>query len=75
MERYERLRGAAVDGQPAGGLGLALLIDRGIAAWALAWPRTAPTAPARPAPGLPAADAPAIVGILADMALACLQGG
>jgi hypothetical protein len=75
VQRYERLRGAAVDGQPAGGLGLALLVDRGIAAWTLAWPRGAPASPARPAPGLAAGDGPAIVGVLADMALACLRGG
>jgi len=64
-----------VDGQPAGGLGLAMLVDRGIAAWTLAWPRGTVSAPARPAPRLPAADSPAIVGVLADMALACLEGG
>lgn len=75
MERYERLRDAAVDGEPAGGLGLAMLLDRGITAWTLAWPRSAPASPARPVPGLPATDGLAIVGVLADMALACLPGG
>jgi hypothetical protein len=75
VERYEQLRGAAVHGQPAGRLGLALLVDRGVAAWTRAWPRAALASPARPAPALPAADGPAIVGVLADMALACLRGG
>ena len=72
--RYEQLRGAAVDGRPAGGLGLALLLGRGVAAWARAWPGAVPASSARRAPALPAREGQQIVGVLADMALACLDG-
>jgi len=75
VERYEQLRGAAVDGQPAGRLGLALLIGRGVAAWARAWPGAAPAATGGHTPTLPANGGSEIVGVLADMALACLDGG
>jgi hypothetical protein len=71
---YEQLRGAAVHGRPAGGLGLALLVGHGVAAWTRAWPGTAPAPSAQHAP-MPAGDAQQIVGVLADMALACLHGG
>ena len=72
VERYERLRCRALGGEAAGWqLGLALLQRRGVAAWTRAWP-TAPSArPALPAP----AGAGEIVGVLADMALACAGGG
>jgi len=74
VARYERLRGAAVDGQPAGGLGLALLVDHGVAAWTRACPGAGSAPPDRPAPVLAPDGAPQIVGVLADMALACLGG-
>lgn len=74
MARYEQLRGAATCGQPAGGLGLALLIGRGVACWARAWPGTVPAPSAQRAPALVAGEGQQIVGVLADMALACLDG-
>jgi hypothetical protein len=75
VERYERLRGCALGGERSGWrLGLALLERRGVAAWARAWPSTAPAPVARPVVGAPAGG-DAIVGALATMALACLAGG
>ena len=74
MERYEQLRAGAVDGRPAGGLGLALLIARGVAAWARAWPDGAPAPSARRAPAPEGGEGQQIVAVLADMALACLDG-
>ncbi len=77
VERYERLRGCALAGEPDGHrLGLALLERRGLAAWTRAWQETAPlpsAAPARPAVE-PPAGAGELVGVLASMALACLAG-
>lgn len=75
MERYEQLRTCAVGGQPAGPMGLALLMRGGLAAWARAWPDTAPPPAGRHAPALPADGGQQIVGVLADMALACLARG
>jgi hypothetical protein len=74
VERYEQLRGAAVDGQPAGSLGLALLLARGVAAWMRAWPSRS-FAPSRlGTPALPNSGAQDIVGVLAEMALAVAAG-
>jgi hypothetical protein len=78
VERYERLRACALAGEPDGfRLGLALLERRGLAAWTRAWPATAPAPPARPAAAVAVevpADAGELVGVLASMALACLEG-
>jgi len=56
-------------------MGLALLMRGGLAAWARAWPDTAPPPAGRHAPALPADGGQQIVGVLADMALACLARG
>jgi hypothetical protein len=80
VERYERLRAHALDGEPGGfRLGLALLERRGVAAWSRAW---GATAPARPTAVVPAATAPApvaaddeLVRALASMALARVAAG
>lgn len=77
VERYERLRGCALAGEPDGyRFGLALLERRGVAAWARAWRQTAPAPSAAPAAA--AAETPAgageLVAVLAAMALACLGG-
>jgi hypothetical protein len=54
-DRYEDLRTVAVraGGKPATGLGLALLLGRGSAAWIRAWERcpSSPKPEARPDPG------------------------
>lgn len=72
VQRYEQLRTCAVGGQPAGPMGLALLMRSGLAAWARAWPGAAPVPAGRRALALPADGGQQIVGVLADMALACL---
>jgi hypothetical protein len=66
------LRCHALDGAPAGRLGLALLQRRGVVAWTRAWPSqpAAPVAPRRALTVPPAGEE--IVGVLATMALACL---
>jgi hypothetical protein len=74
VERYERLRARALDGDGAGWqLGLALLRRQGVAAWARAWP-TQPAAPrpVRPVAAVPASAGGEIVDVLASMALARL---
>jgi hypothetical protein len=72
VERYEQLRGCALDGAPEGGrMGLALLQRRGIVAWMAAWQGTTLTPAARTA-SEPPAGSREIVGVLATMALACL---
>jgi hypothetical protein len=74
VERYERLRAQALEGDPSGvRLGLALLERRGVVAWTRAWQTTTPT-PARSAIAMPAADNDQLVGVLASMALACVSG-
>jgi hypothetical protein len=74
VQRYEQLRGAAVDGQPAGSLGLALLRARGVAGWMRAWPGCTPV-PSKPGTlALPSGGAQDIVGVLAEMALAVAAG-
>ncbi|MGH2659198.1 MAG: hypothetical protein ACRDHS_05895 [Actinomycetota bacterium] len=65
----------ALDGGADGvGLGLALLLGRGMAAWMRGWRAcAAPVAPPRPAPtGRPPAE---VVSVLAAMALACTGSG
>lgn len=79
VERYERLRSQALAGEPFGfRLGLALLQRRGVAAWARAWPATAPAVQTRaaraPVIELPVASSE-LVGALASMALARVASG
>jgi hypothetical protein len=76
-QRYEELRKEALADQGAGaGLGLALLLRKGLAAWLRAWAQCAP--PPAPVPGspnepfLPSPRNEAIL-ILAAMALSQLQ--
>jgi hypothetical protein len=75
VERYESLRHRALGGEPSGcRLGLAVLQHRGVAAWLRAG-QTLPT----PSPRRPPADMPMggdeLVGVLANMALACIGRG
>jgi hypothetical protein len=74
--RYEALRAAALaTGGGRAGLGAALLIGQGMAAWMRGWRACTPPPPAgRPGPGASAPPAE-VVGVLAGMALACAQGG
>ena len=80
MERYEQLRGRALAGDPGGWRGgLAVLQNRGVAAWLGAW-RAVPDAPAAPGPArrdsLPSnGSADGLVHALAGMALGALAGG
>jgi len=71
-EGYEVLRKQALEGR-AGGLGLALLLREGMAAWIHAGeraiPAPVPPRPARPDPGLPDGVHGEIVTVLAGMAL------
>ena len=70
--RYEAVRAAALaTGGGRAGLGAALLIAQGMAAWMRGTP---PPPAARPGPGARAPPAE-VVGVLAGMALACAQGG
>lgn len=73
---YEAVRAAALAaGGGRAGLGAALLIAQGMAAWMRGWRACTPPPPAaRPGPGAPAPPAE-VVGVLAAMALACAQGG
>lgn len=74
--RYEAVRAAALaTGGGRAGLGAALLIAQGMAAWMRGWRACTPPPPA--APPRPAGPAPPaeVVGVLAGMALACAQGG
>jgi hypothetical protein len=78
VERYERLRSRALDGEPSGfRLGLALLERRGVAAWARAWQGTTPARePQRPAASVELAAASGeLVGALASLALARVAAG
>jgi hypothetical protein len=74
VERYEMLRRRALDGEAAGWrLGLAVLVRQGVAAWLRvgdAIPASPPTRPPEPGP----AGGDELVGVLATMALACLDG-
>ena len=78
LEGYERLRGQALGERAFGERGLAVLLRRGLLAWALLWADTAPrptptrhtlAAPSRNTP-LPVEFDPAVVQILAGMVLA-----
>lgn len=71
-QRYEVERAAALDGRA--GLGAALLMAQGMAAWMRGWRACTPPAPR---PTAPAGNGPGgeVVGVLAAMALACTQGG
>ncbi len=82
--RYEDVRAAAL-GERAG-LGAALLMAQGTAAWMRGWRACTPLSPLRVASAdtgrmadtgrHPGAGPPAeIVGVLAAMALACAEGG
>jgi hypothetical protein len=74
--RYEAVRAAALAaGGGRAGLGAALLIAQGMAAWMRGWRACTPPPPAglpRPAGPAPPAE---VVGVLAGMALACARGG
>jgi hypothetical protein len=65
------MRAVAVhEGLVRAGLGAALLVSQGMAAWMRGWRAcTPPSAPAR-VPGRPAMSSD-LVGVLAEMALAC----
>jgi hypothetical protein len=73
VERYEQLRRRALHGETSGWrLGLALLRRSGVAAWAKAWQPTVAVSPVRPPIAAPV-DGDGIVGVLATMALACVD--
>jgi len=56
------------------GLGAALLVSKGMAAWMRGWRACTPPAAPPPAPTTGASQPPAeVVGVLAAMALACAQ--
>jgi len=68
--RYEAVRAVALaDGQRAG-LGAALLMSKGMAAWMRGWRACTPAPPGPVASAGPPAE---VVGVLAIMALACAQ--
>jgi hypothetical protein len=72
---YEQLRTVALAGGAGGHtLGLGLVMGRGLPAWMAAWRTVTPSAaPASLAPQPPAATAPAVVVVLAAMAIGLLQ--
>lgn len=75
VERYEQLRRSAISGEPSGWrLGMALLQQRGMAAWARACDPLPPSPPADRHVGAPVGG-DEVVGLLAQMAMACLRGG
>ncbi len=78
MERYEALRASALGGDPSGfRLGLAVLAQRGVAAWARVSRQTTPLAPA-PRPRSDRIEVPIdaeVVTVLVQMALGALTGG
>lgn len=67
---YETLRAVAVHDGARAGLGAALLISQGMAAWMRAWRACTPTAGRPTGAGRPAPPGE-VVGVLAAMALAC----
>jgi hypothetical protein len=73
--RYEQLRSVALAGGAGGhALGLGLVMARGLAAWMAAWQTIPPPTPATNlAPQPPAAASPAVVVVLAAMAIGLLQ--
>jgi hypothetical protein len=80
VERYELLRCQALEGGASGfRLGLALLERRGVAAWARAWPASAPVRTASLRPAAEAIEFPQagrdLVGALASLALARVAAG
>jgi hypothetical protein len=73
VARYEELRARILGGDVPGGLGLALLMRRGVAAWIEGW-STVPALPRCPpagaaVPPLPGALLGEVVLVLAGMAL------
>jgi hypothetical protein len=78
VERYEQLRRHALGGEPSGWrLGLALFQRQGMAAWLRACRDTSPmslSSPTRPSDGESAGRDGDLVGVLANMALACVAG-
>lgn len=75
MGRYEQLRSVALGGGAGGhALGLGLVMGQGVAAWMAAWQTIPPLAPAASLAGQPpAAASPAVVVVLAAMAIGLLQ--
>lgn len=74
VERYEALRRHALVGEASGWkLGLAVLERQGVAAWLRAWQSIAPTPLARPSADV-IVGGDELVGALATMALACING-
>jgi hypothetical protein len=75
VERYESLRRHALGGEASGWrLGLAVVQRRGVAAWLRAGRSIPPSSPARPPADVPPVG-DELVGVLATMALACIDGG
>jgi hypothetical protein len=73
--RYEQLRSVALGGDAGGhALGLGLVMGRGLPAWMAAWRTVAPAPAASLAAQPPAAESPAVVVVLAAMAIGLLQG-
>ena len=73
-EHYETLRRIALrDGPGRAGLGAALLLSKGMAAWMRGWRACTPAPPGhcQPTGAGPPCE---IVGVLAAMALACSEG-
>ena len=75
IDRYEQLRRRVLDGEPSGWrLGLGVLSGRGVAVWLRVWHTTTVAAPQHQ-PAVPAPiGSDEVVGVLAAMALACLDG-
>ena len=74
--QYEDLRSDVTDARitTTGGLGLTLLMTRGLSAWMKAWSACMPEgercAPGNAAPPLPSIARPEVIHLLAGMALA-----
>ncbi|MGB9113362.1 MAG: hypothetical protein WCF24_11635 [Acidimicrobiales bacterium] len=74
VERYETLRARALCGDASGWrLGLAVLERQGVAAWLRLGEAISTPTPTRSAE-LASIDNDALVGVLSEMALACLGG-
>jgi hypothetical protein len=65
---------AVAQGARRAGLGAALLMAKGMAAWMQGWRACAPLPPG-PARSAGTGPPPEVVGVLAAMALACVRGG
>lgn len=75
VERYEELRGHVVGGSGScWRLGLAVLEQRGVAAWLQAWRALGVPTPVS-APARMSGPGEEVVGVLAAMALACVRAG